>query len=66
MRQRSKVITTGIGAYIMSEYGGRVAFRMIGSMAAIYALVYGTYLSFEHLRKKRATHSKRNDCETTS
>ncbi|GFS91882.1 hypothetical protein NPIL_451551, partial [Nephila pilipes] len=48
-----KVISTGIGGYIMSEYGGRVAFRMLGSMAAIYALVYGTYLSFEYLRKKK-------------
>ncbi|GFR19303.1 hypothetical protein TNCT_687081 [Trichonephila clavata] len=49
-----KVITTTIGGYLMSEYGGKVAFRTLGSMALIYAVIYGSYLSIEHLQKKKS------------
>ncbi|GFY43794.1 hypothetical protein TNIN_44261 [Trichonephila inaurata madagascariensis] len=50
-----KIITTTIGGYLMSEYGGRVAFRTLGIMALIYAIVYGSYLFVDHLRKKKVT-----------
>ncbi|GFU16217.1 hypothetical protein TNCV_2406111 [Trichonephila clavipes] len=58
-----KIITTTIGGYIMSEYGGRVAFRTLGSMALIYAVLYGSYLFVDHLRKKNLTQTESiRDC----
>ncbi|GFV18266.1 hypothetical protein TNCV_252271 [Trichonephila clavipes] len=49
----SKVITTTVGGYLMSEYGGRTAFRVFGSIALTYAIVYASYLRMDHLRKKK-------------
>ncbi|GFY49348.1 hypothetical protein TNIN_255741 [Trichonephila inaurata madagascariensis] len=50
-----KVITTTVGGYLMSEYGGRTAFRVLGSIALTYAIVYGSYLRMDHVRKKKRT-----------
>ncbi|GFY53004.1 hypothetical protein TNIN_162541 [Trichonephila inaurata madagascariensis] len=55
----SKLISTTVGGYLMSEYGGRVAFRVLGSIALIYAIVYGSYLRMDHLRKKEKDNSIR-------
>ncbi|GFR23577.1 hypothetical protein TNCT_346711 [Trichonephila clavata] len=63
----SKVISTTVGGYLMSEYGGRVAFRVLGSIAFIYAIVYGSYLRMDHLRKKKSIiQSKSNHCRAIS
>ncbi|GFQ94397.1 hypothetical protein TNCT_194121 [Trichonephila clavata] len=63
----SKVITTTVGGYLMSEYGGRVAFRVLGSFALIYAIVYGSYLRIDHLRKKKSTiQFESNHCKAIS
>ncbi|GFT95536.1 hypothetical protein TNCV_2279931, partial [Trichonephila clavipes] len=62
-----KLISTTVGGYLMSEYGGRVAFRVLGSIALIYAIVYGSYLRIDHLRKKKKTiQSDSNHCKTIS
>ncbi|GFR19301.1 hypothetical protein TNCT_687071, partial [Trichonephila clavata] len=61
-----KVITTTIGGYLMSEYGGRVAFRTLGSMAVIYAAVYGCYLFMDHMQKKKSTQPESNHCKAIS
>ncbi|GFY43796.1 hypothetical protein TNIN_44281 [Trichonephila inaurata madagascariensis] len=61
-----KIITTSIGGYVMTEYGGRVAFRTLGIMASIYAAIYGSYLFVDHLRKKKLTQSESNHFQAIS
>ncbi|GBO29417.1 hypothetical protein AVEN_6585-1, partial [Araneus ventricosus] len=44
---------TAIGGYIMSNFGGRMAYRVLGSIALGYAIIYGIYLILQRLQKKK-------------
>ncbi|GBO18245.1 hypothetical protein AVEN_103840-1 [Araneus ventricosus] len=45
--------STVIGGNIMNNFGGRIAYRALGSIALCYGVIYGTCLMIQRLRKKK-------------
>ncbi|XP_055952071.1 major facilitator superfamily domain-containing protein 6-A-like [Argiope bruennichi] len=45
--------STVIGGNIMNNFGGRMAYRALGGIALCYAVIYGTYLTFQRLHKRK-------------
>ncbi|GFS91159.1 hypothetical protein NPIL_549731 [Nephila pilipes] len=48
-----RIISTSLGGYIMSVYGARMAFKVIGSCALIYSVIYGVFLITRFFSKKK-------------